>query len=144
MPTRLLVVDDNDATLLGLTDALQRNFPDIAMHTASSAERALMLMELEHFDIVLSDVRMPGMDGITLLRAIKRLRPETIVLLMSGCEPERRAEALRLGAREFFEKPFEIKQLVAALKRAVEDAAASQSHSQDQPMQRGLPLQPAS
>jgi DNA-binding NtrC family response regulator len=127
MPTRLLVVDDDAETLLGLTDALQRHVPEVAIQTASSAERALILMALEHFDVILSDVRMPGMDGVTFLKEIKTLCPETIVLLMSGCEPERHAEALRLGAREFFEKPFEIKKLVAALRHAVQDAALAKA-----------------
>jgi|SRR5690348_8574908 len=129
----LLVVDDDPATLLGLSDALQRKLPDVAIQTASSAERALILMALEHFDVILSDVRMPGMDGMTFLKEIKALRPETIVLLMSGCAPEIGAEALRLGAREFLEKPFEIKELVAALRRAVQDAALTKSTSEARP-----------
>jgi DNA-binding NtrC family response regulator len=133
VPTRLLVVDDDAATLLGLTDALQRKLPDVAIQTASSAERALILMALEHFDVILSDVRMPGMDGMAFLKEIKTLCPETIVLLMSGCAPERRAEALRVGAREFLEKPFEIKELVAALRRAMQDAALAKSTSEAHP-----------
>jgi DNA-binding NtrC family response regulator len=121
MLTRLLVVDDDAATLLGLSEALHPRLSETHIETASSAERALILMALERFDIILSDVRMPGMDGVTFLKEIKALCPETIVLLMSGCATERRDEALRLGAWDFVEKPFVLDSLVASLQRAIRD-----------------------
>jgi DNA-binding NtrC family response regulator len=122
VPTRLLVVDDDAATLLGLSDGLQSRLVETHIETASSAERALILMALERFDIILSDVRMPGMDGLSFLKEIKALCPETIVLLMSGCAAERRDEAMQLGAWSFVEKPLVLDDLVASLQRAIRDA----------------------
>jgi DNA-binding NtrC family response regulator len=119
MPTRVLLVDDDAVTLQGLSELLSRRLPDIEIQGATSAERALILMALERFDIILSDVRMPGMDGLGLLQEIRNLSPETLVILMSGCEVERRDEAIRLGAWSFVEKPFVVEHLVALLGRAI-------------------------
>jgi two-component system C4-dicarboxylate transport response regulator DctD len=123
MPTRLLLVDDDAATLLGLGDALERHLSDIEIHRASSAERALILMALDRFDVILTDVRMPGMNGLTFLKEIKARRPETLVVVMTGHADGCREEALRLGAWSFYEKPLDIPDLVASLRRAVNDAA---------------------
>ena len=122
VPTRLLVVDDDAATLLGLSDGLQRRLAETHIETASSAERALILMALERFDIILSDVRMPGMDSVTFLKEIKAVSPETIVLLMTACAADCRDEALRLGAWSFVEKPLALDDLVASLQRAIRDS----------------------
>jgi two-component system, NtrC family, response regulator AtoC len=120
--TRLLVVDDDVATLMALSDALRLRLPDMDVETASSAERALILTAAERFDIILSDVRMPGMDGMTLLKEIKALSPDTIVVLMSGCGSHYRDEALRLGAWSFVEKPFDIDTPMTSVRRAIRDS----------------------
>ena len=109
MAFRLLIVDDDPATLLGLHDALQTKFPDADIFTAPSAEHALIRMNSsESFDIVLSDIRMPGMNGVVLLREIKARFPACIVFLMTGAQGDFRMEALRLGAAGLLEKPLDI------------------------------------
>ena len=124
--TRLLVVDDDAATLLGLAEAVKLRLPDVEIQSASSAERALILMALERFDIILSDVRMPGMDGVTFLKEIKTLCPETTILLMSAAA-DRRDEALRLGAWGFLEKPFTPEELAVILRRAIRDTSLARA-----------------
>jgi DNA-binding NtrC family response regulator len=78
-------------------------------------------MAVERFDIILSDVRMPGIDGVAFLKEIKTLCPDTLTVLMSGCMADRGDEALRHGAWAFLEKPFEIDDLIALLQRAIRD-----------------------
>jgi CheY-like chemotaxis protein len=116
---RFLLVDDDPATLLALSEALRRRLPDIEIETASSAERALILMAVEQFTVILSDVTMPGMDGVSFLREIKTLCPDTLVVLMSGSATDYREEAIRHGAWSFITKPIEVDELVAALRSAI-------------------------
>jgi two-component system C4-dicarboxylate transport response regulator DctD len=119
----LLIVDDDPVTLLGLREGLQLKFPDAVIATAGSAEDALsQLNSPSHFDVVLSDVRMPGMDGMGLLREIKARFPECVVFLMTGHDPGLRVEALRLGASAFMDKPLDMQRLGTLLARAVDHA----------------------
>ena len=121
MAFRLLIVDDDPATLLALHDALQTKFPEAEILTAPSAERALIrINSSEAFDIVLSDIRMPGMNGLVLLREIKARFPECIVFLMTGAEGDLRTEALRLGASGFLEKPLDTQQLGTLLAHSLD------------------------
>jgi DNA-binding NtrC family response regulator len=119
---RLLIVDDDPATLLGLRDALQTRLPNSSIATADSGENALATLYVSNFDVVLSDVRMPGMDGMALLREIKARHPQCIVFLMTGHGVDLRMEALRLGASSFLEKPLDLPRLTGLLSRAVEQA----------------------
>jgi two-component system, response regulator YesN len=66
---RLLIVDDDPVTLLGLRDALQTRFPNITIVSADSGEHALRTLRTSRFDVVLSDVRMPGMGGMASVRS---------------------------------------------------------------------------
>jgi DNA-binding NtrC family response regulator len=123
MPARLLIVDDDPALLTGLSDGLSARLPDISPKTASSAKEALGLMATEEFDVILSDVVMPGMSGLEFLARVRKLCPGTAIILMTGCQDELRHEALRLGAVDFLTKPFTMDGVVSILRRALEQAS---------------------
>lgn len=120
MSLRVLVVDDDPATLLALSDALRLNIADASVAVATTAEDALMVLTSETYDIVLSDVRMPGMSGLDLLRQVKLRHPHCTVFLMTGRDGAIRQEALDLGATQFVEKPLDIKRLAFLLNQTAE------------------------
>lgn len=89
--------------------------------SASSAAEALSTLERETFDVVLSDVRMAGMDGLALLREIRRRRPEVVVVLMTAYATVPQAvEAMRVGAYDYLVKPFSLDQVGLLLQRVLE------------------------
>ncbi len=114
MKIRILVVDDELSMREFLSILLEREGYDVAV--AGSAEEALRMMESALFDMVLSDVNMPGLSGIELLARIKEKSPETAVLMLTAYSAADQAvEAMKLGAYDYIGKPFkneEIKQLV--------------------------------
>ncbi len=114
MHIRILVVDDELSMREFLSILLEREGYDVSV--AGSAEEALCLMESALFDLVLSDVNMPGLSGIELLARIKDKSPETAVLMLTAFSTaEQAVEAMKLGAYDYICKPFkneEIKQLV--------------------------------
>jgi DNA-binding NtrC family response regulator len=122
MSLRLLVVDDDPATRLALSETLRLHFADIVVETASAADRALILMATGDFDVVVSDIRMPGMSGMDFLKELKALRPETHVILVTGCELSLRYDALDNGAYAFFQKPIRTEQFLPIIRAALDDA----------------------
>ncbi|MBI5538315.1 MAG: sigma-54-dependent Fis family transcriptional regulator [Deltaproteobacteria bacterium] len=88
---------------------------------ASSGEEALRMLDSEPFDVLVTDLRMPGMDGLSLLRAVRTRHPQAVTILMTGYGTISSAvEAMRLGAYDYVNKPFEPKELRAAVAGAVE------------------------
>ncbi len=116
---RVLVVDDNASILRFLASALTSN--GCRVTTASTAEEALELLGDDPFDLVLSDVKMPGLSGLDLLRAIKGKQPGTPVVLITGVPSVNSAVfGLRHGAYDYLPKPFsvaEVKELIHRLRR---------------------------
>jgi two-component system response regulator PilR (NtrC family) len=114
MKIRILVVDDELSMREFLAILLEREGYDVAV--AGSADEALRMMDTSLFDMVLSDVNMPGLSGIELLARIKDKSPETAVLMLTAFSAaEQAVEAMKLGAYDYIGKPFkneEIKQLV--------------------------------
>ena len=114
MKIRILVVDDELSMREFLSILLEREGYDVTV--ASSAQEALCIMESALFDLVLSDVNMPGLSGISLLARIKEKSPETAVLMLTAFSAADQAvEAMKLGAYDYLCKPFkneEIKQLI--------------------------------
>ncbi len=114
----LLIVDDEANTLASLTRAFR-----IAGHEAAvcdNATRALELAKSQHFDLILSDVVMPGKDGLALLEDLKSHGITVPVVMMSGqADIEMAVRATRLGALDFLEKPISTEKLLLTLENAL-------------------------
>ncbi|MFQ5576515.1 MAG: response regulator [Anaerolineae bacterium] len=100
----ILVVDDDPA--LCHTLALVLNREGYAVTTALHPYQALQSLRVEAYNLVFLDIKLPDIDGLTLLSQIRRLRPDTAVLILTAhATPQLKAEALQLGARVCLSKP---------------------------------------
>ena len=116
---RILIVDDEPNMLHMLSSVLRDDGFD--PECASSAQEALEMASTMSFDFILSDVRMPGMDGIQLLEALRARGIEVIVILMSAYGTiELALEAMRKGAYDYISKPFKTDEVVLTLRKASE------------------------
>ena len=119
--SQILLVDDDVALLQALPQALLLRIDDIQIDTCESALEALEHIQEHDYDAIVSDIKMPGMDGLALLEKIQELRPETPTLLITGHgEHELAVQALRGGAYDFIQKPIDRDYVVAALYRAIQ------------------------
>jgi signal transduction histidine kinase len=119
--SRILIVDDDRALLQALPQTLYLRIQDITVDTCDSAQGAIQLVEEHDYDAIVSDVKMPGMDGLELLAHIRDLRPDTPTLLITGHGEHNTAiQALRGGAYDYILKPIEREAFIAALQRAVQ------------------------
>jgi DNA-binding NtrC family response regulator len=117
MTVRILVVDDEHNLRMTIAANLELEGFDVV--EAENAEVALALIKKQKFDLVLSDVRMPGMNGVDLFRHVHELQPDLPVILMTAFALEGLVqEALQEGAFTLLPKPFDIEHLVAALTSA--------------------------
>lgn len=108
--SRVLVIDDEVEVRNILTDFLGRKNYEVI--TAEDGPRGLDQLDAFRPDLVLLDVRMPGMDGIEVLREIKKRRPGTCVLMITAWGDQTSAnEAIRLGANDYITKPLSFAQL---------------------------------
>jgi signal transduction histidine kinase len=118
---RILVVDDEAAVRNLYADWLRDNFE---CETAASADEALAVLATETYALVISDMMMPGRNGVELLREIKSRYPETAVIMISGVDrPQRVRDALRIGAFDYLIKPCELDGLTLSVERALERRA---------------------
>jgi DNA-binding NtrC family response regulator len=116
--SRLLIIDDDVNTLASLARAFQLAGHQAA--TAGSAERALELLRGESFDLIFSDVVMPGTDGIALLARIRELGISTPVVMISGqATLDMAVRATKLGAFDFLEKPLSTDKLLLTLENVL-------------------------
>jgi DNA-binding NtrC family response regulator len=120
MQSSILIVDDEPDMLHLLKRSLE---PDLNcdVQTAVSGEIALQLLAEKSFDLILADIRMPGMDGIELLHLIKHEYPQQTVIMMTAYgQIDLAVEAMRSGAYDFITKPFEHDALLLRLEKALE------------------------
>ncbi|QSQ28516.1 sigma-54-dependent Fis family transcriptional regulator [Pyxidicoccus parkwayensis] len=118
MKARLLVVDDDD----GVRYTLRGMFEDAGLDVeeASDGEAGLARLKRGGIDLVVSDLRMPRMDGLELLRQSRSLVPAPKLILVTAHGSERHAvEAMKLGALDYFRKPFVVDEVLAVVRRAV-------------------------
>jgi excisionase family DNA binding protein len=115
---RVLVVDDEASIrdLLAKTLALAEYDVDVAADGRSALER----MRLYPYDLLIADLRMPGMDGLTVIREAKRYKADLPVLIITGYSTESSAiEAVNLGVAGYLTKPFRVPQVLAAAAKAL-------------------------
>ena len=122
-PVRILLVDDDAATVLAVSEALRDRLRDeIVVLTATSAETAIPLISAS-CDIVISDILMPGLSGLAVLKEVRRVTPSTPVILMTAGAFDKEEAALYGGAYAFIEKPVGVDHLVSVIKAALERRA---------------------
>ncbi len=118
---RLLIVDDERDMLEGLRRVLSYELAEVEIETTPHALEALRRVRQTPVDLLLLDIRMPEMDGLELLEALKREDPWLTVVMMTGHGTiEMAVEAMKSGAYDFITKPFETEDLVRVLRKALE------------------------
>jgi response regulator RpfG family c-di-GMP phosphodiesterase len=116
--SRILIVDD-EPEITSILHDLFSGLHDCT--TAGSAEEAIEQLRGNTYDLVVSDITMPGMSGLELIPRVKSMSPNTVVVMVSGMQTvESAIDALRLGAFDYVMKPFDLRQVEAVVKRALE------------------------
>ena len=113
----ILVVDDEES----VRDSLNNWFTEdgYRVECAENARKALAILEAENFDIILADLKMPGMDGLEMLRRIKSLKKESIVIVMTAfATVDTAVKALKDGAFDYVTKPFDPDDLTHLIRNA--------------------------
>jgi DNA-binding NtrC family response regulator len=113
---RLLLIDDDFNLLLALAVIFRLQLPSVTVSTAVSGPIGLHRVQQEQYDLIVCDVRMPGMDGLTFLQEVKKLPFHPPVVLISGQgDPEIVARAQQHGAVAFIQKPFDRDQFLTTV-----------------------------
>lgn len=114
----ILVVDD-DATIRDmLYDLFEENH---RCHLAETAEQALSFLETERYDVILTDISMPGLSGLELLSHMRHTQPDTPVIVITGIQDQAHAQGLlKLGAFHYLLKPFRLEVVEASVEKAIE------------------------
>jgi len=116
--SRILIVDDEPEITAILSDLFDGHYE---CTTAGSAEEALEWLAKRDYELVVSDITMPGMSGLDMIPHVKSMWPSTVVVMISGMQTvESAIGALRLGSFDYVMKPFDLRQVEAVVKRALE------------------------
>ena len=118
-PARILVVDNEKEILNLLHTLLTRE--GYQVEVAESGYRALDLVKSSHFDIILTDIVMPGMDGIQLMREVNKVDKKVDIIVMTGyASVETAVETMKLGAEDYVTKPFNLDHILIVLAKSLE------------------------
>ena len=122
---KILFVDDEENILKSFRKDFE--YEGYLVTTALSGEKALEHLQQEHFNVVITDLAMPGIDGLEVLKKAKKLQPDTILIILTGYGDLSSAiEALRLGADDYLLKPCDIDELFLRVQRCLEKQEALQ------------------
>ncbi len=117
---QLLIVDDEQIVLDSIRKHL-RNMEELELHAMLSAEEALKFVEENHADIILTDLMMPDIDGLELIRMVKDKDPNILMIMITGYATINSAlQAMQLGAFDYIAKPFTREELKKIVRRAVD------------------------
>ena len=116
--TRALVVDDDETIRDTLYELLSEHY---ICQTAETAEKAIARLQADTYDVVLTDISMPGLSGLELLGQVRQRFPQTPVIVISGISDKEHAQGLiRLGAFDYLLKPFSLEEVEKSVKRALD------------------------
>jgi DNA-binding NtrC family response regulator len=130
---QLLVVDDDEVIRQTLYELLSEQY---ICQTAETAEKAIARLEADIYDVVLTDISMPGLSGLELLGHVRQLYPNTPVIIISGISDRAHAEGLiKIGAFDYLLKPFQLEAVEMSVKRAIEfrNQLQERKGNQDEP-----------
>jgi DNA-binding NtrC family response regulator len=128
---RVLVVEDDEAGRNMMADLLVDAGYNV--HSASDGQEALSEMKRRHFDVVITDYRMPRLDGMKFLSLSRIEWPDTPVVMVSGETPDISEAAVRQGAYAWLHKPYEPTILVEIVRDAAQASQESRSHNVSSP-----------
>lgn len=118
--SHLLLVDDDPALLDALSGTLQIRLGHFTVDTCQTGMRALDCVTTKRYDAIISDVNMPEIDGLQLLRTVKKVRPYTPVVLISGhADQTLIAQAFQAGAADFIAKPIDREMFLRSVRQAL-------------------------
>jgi DNA-binding NtrC family response regulator len=116
----ILIVDDDARMRELVAKVLARE--GYSVRPLPRGQDALQALEEEPADLIISDIRMPEMDGLTLLQEVKRVAPETSVLLMTAFGSiDTAVQAIKAGAYDYLTKPFKMDEIIVVVRRAMEE-----------------------
>ena len=116
---RVLVVDDEPMVCLSLSNWLEEE--NYFARAVEDGPKAVAAVREENWDIILLDLRMPGMDGMEVLKKIKEIAPQTVVIMMTAYgEVDLAVRAIKGGANDFILKPWNNDKLIATIKSGLE------------------------
>jgi CheY-like chemotaxis protein len=120
MPKRILVVDDEKSLVFLLGENLRTMGPEYQVQTAHCGEDALDKATRESFDLIVTDLRMPGMSGLELIRRLRRVSPSIRVILITAYGDDIvEAEARHLGVFRYIRKPFRAEEFLRTTQEAL-------------------------
>ena len=115
---RVLVVDDDESIRDTPYELLSERY---LCQTAETAEKAFSRLQADSYDVVLTDISMPGLSGLELLGQVRQKFPDTPVIIISGISDQEHAQGLiKLGAFDFLLKPFKLEVVEKSVSRAIE------------------------
>ncbi len=124
---KILIVDDEQSFLLSLTDMFQEQSEQFTIITANNGKKAVAVLDDEAVDLVVTDLKMPEMDGFGLLAYMSKATPDVPVIVMTAFgTPEMEDQVLDLGAFQYIEKPIEFNVLLGKIKEGLK--AGSKGH----------------
>lgn len=116
---RVFLIDDEKLFVESLTKVLRRR--EMAIKSTHTGAEAIDILSTETFDVIVLDIKMPGMDGVATLKAIREKGVTTPVIILSGhVDIERVTEVLKMGATELLLKPCDLETLVSTIENAHE------------------------
>lgn len=127
----ILIVDDEEGLREGLSKLLEDE--GYAVECAEDGEKALEIVRCKHIDLMLTDMRMPGMSGIELLKQVRKIREDIGVIILTGYgEIESYIEAMNFGAMEYVSKPFKVNELKFIVSKILDQSSESQNASESE------------